>query len=77
MAIGYDNVGAVWGKLGDHHKQLEFYQKCLAIWEKVLPFGHPKLVITLRRIAQSYGKLGDSAKQVEYNDRADKEQHAP
>jgi hypothetical protein len=31
VAKSYKNIGAVYGKLNDRHKELEFYQKSLAI----------------------------------------------
>ena len=43
LATSYNNIGSAWGDLGDHHKQLEFFQKALAIREKVLPPDHPDL----------------------------------
>ena len=55
LATSYNNVGGAWGDLGDHRKELEFFQKALAIREKVLPPDHPDLATSYNNVGGAWG----------------------
>ena len=46
----YGNMAGVYFKQGDYPKSLEWYQKALAIFEKVLGKEHPHTAITYNNI---------------------------
>ena len=67
LAAGYNNVGTTYGALGDHRKALEYQQKALAIWERVLPEDHPDLARSYANLSCTFGELGDHEKELEYD----------
>ena len=66
LATVYNNLGSIYGNLGDHGKALEFLLKALEIREKVLPPEHPDLAISYNNVSCTYSELGDTEKDLEY-----------
>ena len=66
LATVYNNLGSIYGDLGDHSKALEFKLKALEIWEKVLPPDHPHLAVSYNNVGLTYGDLGDHSKALEF-----------
>ena len=66
LATVYNNLGSIYGDLGDHKKALEFQLKALAIREKVLPPDHPHLAASYNNVGATYSDLGDHKKALEF-----------
>ena len=66
LATVYNNLGSIYGKMGDHSKALEFQMKDLAICEKVLPPEHPDLAQSYNNVSCTYSELGETEKDLEY-----------
>ena len=62
--------GYLFGSLGNYHRQLAFFQKALAIREKILPPNHPDLATSYNNVGYAFGKLGDHQKQLEFYQKA-------
>ncbi|MFN0037631.1 MAG: tetratricopeptide repeat protein [Saprospiraceae bacterium] len=52
---------------GEVYKALDYSQKAVAIWEKVLSSEHPDLASSYNNLALTYGALGEHQKALEYN----------
>ena len=63
MALVYD-------KMGEYGRALDFYNKALAIKEKVLGTEHPSTATTYHNLAILYDKMGDCANAREYAEKA-------
>ena len=66
LATVYNNLGSIYGYLGDHSKELEYQLKALDICEKVLPPEHPTLASSYNNVGSTYGNLGDHSKALEF-----------
>ena len=66
LATVYNNLGSIYGDLGDHSMALEFKLKALAICEKVLPPDHPNLAASYNNVGMTYGGLGDHSMALEF-----------
>ena len=69
-ATTYNNIAVVHDNQGDYDKALEFYQKALAIFEKVLGSEHPSTATTYNNIAFVHYNKGDYDKALEYFQKA-------
>ncbi|MBK8426133.1 MAG: tetratricopeptide repeat protein [Lewinellaceae bacterium] len=49
---------------------MEYNEKALSIWEKVLPVDHPDLARSYNNLAVTYGALGEHRKRLEYNEKS-------
>jgi len=66
----YFFLGKGFGEFADYVKALEYYQKALSIFEKVLGKEHPSTATTYNNIAGVYYKQGDYVKVLEYYQKA-------
>jgi tetratricopeptide (TPR) repeat protein len=64
LAFRLDWLFRDWGEL---FKALDYSQKMVAIWEKVLPAEHPHLATAYNNLAATYGDLGEHQKRLEFN----------
>ncbi|MBK8426134.1 MAG: tetratricopeptide repeat protein [Lewinellaceae bacterium] len=67
IGVWLDNL---FSNTGNNHKSLEYNQKALSIWEKVLPMDHPDLAISYNNLSSTYGALGEHQKSLEYHEKA-------
>jgi len=58
------------GHRGNNRKCLDYNEKALCIWGKVLPSDHPYLATSYNNLAETYGALGEYRKRLEYNEKA-------
>ena len=63
-------AGLFLSELGDHSKALEFLLKALAIWEKVLPEGHPNIAASCSNIAFTLAQMSRFPEALPYIRRA-------
>ena len=56
--------------MGDHQRALEYLEKALEIWKKVLPETHPHLATSYNNVGGTYGALGDHQREQEYKEKA-------
>ena len=66
----FNNIGLVYEEQGDYGKALEYYEKALAISEKVLGTDHPSTATTYNNIGGVYRAQGDYGKAYEYYEKA-------
>jgi len=62
----YNNIALVYDNQGEYPKALEWFQKALAICEKVLGKEHPDTAMTYNNIAMVYNNQGDYTKALEW-----------
>lgn len=65
-ANSYNNIGWVYGCLGNYTKALEYYQKSIEIRVRVLGEEHPDTAINYNNIGWVYENLRDYPKALEY-----------
>ncbi|CAF3929655.1 unnamed protein product [Adineta steineri] len=70
LAVTYDNIGSVYGKLEKHAIALFFHQKALEINEKVLPSNHPDLAINYNNIALIYKSMENYLEAISFLQKA-------
>ncbi|CAF3592599.1 unnamed protein product [Adineta steineri] len=70
LAVTYDNIGSVYGKLEKHAIALSFHQKALEINEKVLPSNHPDLAINYNNIALIYKSMENYLEAISFLQKA-------
>ena len=70
MAFTYNNIGLVLDDEGKHEEALNYYQKALAIREKVLGTEHPNTATTYHNIGFSYYKMKKYDTALEYMNKA-------
>ena len=58
MAESLNNIGFVYGELGQDREALPFYQRALKIWEQALGPNDPLVALALNNIAEVYRNLG-------------------
>jgi len=61
-ASTYNGIAGVYSNQGEYSKALEWYEKALAIYEKVLGKEHPNTVSTYNSIALVYHYQGEYSK---------------
>ena len=66
LATVYNNLGSIYGYLGNHSKELEYQLNALKIREKVLPPEHPHLATSYNNVGDTYSALGDHSKALEF-----------
>ena len=66
----YNNIAANSAKLGNYNKALEYFDKSLAIWKRILGENHPDVAIVYINIGSIYETLGDSPRAIEYFNKA-------
>jgi tetratricopeptide (TPR) repeat protein len=62
----YNNVGSIYDSKGDYEKALEYYNRALAIREKVFGTEHPDVATSYNNIGNIYYSQGDYEKAQEY-----------
>jgi tetratricopeptide (TPR) repeat protein len=62
LGASYDNIGAVYGKMGDYKKALSYYEKALKIQQESLPPNHPDLGASYNNIGTVSDDMGDYSK---------------
>ena len=60
----YNHIGAIYRKMGDDNRALEYFMKALAIAEK--ESLNPQMASTLSSIGGMYYRQGDNEKALEY-----------
>ena len=70
IATSYNNVGAVYFRLGDYENALEYCIKALAISEKIFGSEHPDTASKYNDIGLVYKNLCDYNKALEYYSKA-------
>jgi tetratricopeptide (TPR) repeat protein len=65
-----NQIGILNYHLGDYPKALEYYQKSLAIREKVLGLEHPNIAQSYNNIGELYRSMGDYPKALEYHQKS-------
>ena len=66
LAITYHNIALSHHDLSDYPKALEYFMKCLAIQEKILPADHPDLATSYNNMGYTYGRMNDHKKALDY-----------
>ena len=69
-ANSFNNIGWVYGCLGDYTKALEYYQKSIEIRRRVLGEEHPDTADTYNNIGWVYCLCGDYQKALEYSQKS-------
>ena len=57
LATSYNNIGVVYYHKGDYESALDYFQKALAIREKVLGVDHPRTIYVRNNIEETKSKL--------------------
>ena len=70
VAIAYNNIGAIYGDLGNHKKALEHQEKALQIRLSIFGERHPDVANSYINIGYEYRELGDLEKEVEFLSKA-------
>jgi tetratricopeptide (TPR) repeat protein len=65
-----NDLGSIYGELGDYGRELEYHRKALAIRLEVLGERHPDTASSLNNIGSAYGELGNYGRQLEYYQKA-------
>jgi len=63
-------VGRAYDELGEYGRAKEYYEKALAIDEKVYGKEHPAVAIRLNNLGSAYDDLGDTKKAITYYQQA-------
>ena len=61
-----NNVGYVYGLLGDHQEELKYYMEALEIRERVLKTDHPEVARSYNNVGVSFDELGDHEQALRY-----------
>lgn len=69
-AASYCNIGAVYWRLGDYKKALDYYLKSLEIREKILGVNNPNTATSYNGIGLVYWKLEDLSNARKYHRKA-------
>jgi tetratricopeptide (TPR) repeat protein len=65
------NLGIAYANMGDYRKAIEYYEKTLAMLERVFPGrDHPRIVSVLRNLANAQEKAGNASEAAAYRKRA-------
>ena len=52
IASAYNNIGYVYGELGEYEKKLQYLKEALRIQEESLPSNHPNIANTYHNITR-------------------------
>ena len=66
LASVFNNLGSIYGYLGDYKRALEYQLNALKIREKILPPDHLNLADSYNNVGCIYDDLGDHEKALEY-----------
>jgi tetratricopeptide (TPR) repeat protein len=70
IAFPYNTIAWIYHYQKNSSEALKWYQKALAIREKVLGMNHPHTADTYEGIASTYGDMGDYSKAIEWYQKA-------
>lgn len=70
LARLYSNLGAVWGSLRDHERQLDCFEAARALLERMKPADRLALAACYRDLGTCHGSLGRHQLELEYQQRA-------
>ncbi|CAM2717742.1 unnamed protein product [Rotaria socialis] len=70
LAASYNNIGLVYGKIGDYLNALLSYQRALEIYLKTLPSKHSDLATFYNNIGSVYDKIGDDSNSLSSHNKA-------
>ena len=65
VAVCYNNIGYVYGEMGDYTQALELYEKALAIYKEVFGDNHIDTAHKYNNIGSVYYQQGDYVKALE------------
>ena len=66
----FNNLGSVFYRNSDYHNALEYYQKSLAIYKKLVGSEDLVLAMSLNNVGSTFNLQGDQQKALEYHNRA-------
>ncbi|CAF1474301.1 unnamed protein product [Rotaria sordida] len=70
QAYCYHHLGLMKDDQGQYDVAIDFYEKSLAICEKILPPNHPSLATSYNSIGLVYDNMGDYSKALEFYEKA-------
>ncbi len=70
IAATLNNISTVFSCKGEKEKTLELCLKALKIWEKILPFNHLDVAISLSSAGHKYKALNENQLTLSYFERA-------
>ena len=70
QAFLWNQSGYLFDELGNYSRGMNFCEKSLTIWKKILLPDHPELATSYNNVGSIWGKLGDYHKQLEFCQKA-------